>query len=144
MAVKNLSSTERLDFTSRFGSLDLYRDVPSRSSGIPVPLGPPRPLTPIDLNAEEAREVKLETSTDICKVCHIQHERPVVFHELIPDDSNSSSDAEDRNVDHRLPVVEENSDLDSMPELEDEINLDNIEIPLWLIPRGVVITFCGG
>ena len=31
-----------------------------------------------------------------------------------------------------------------MPELEDEINLDTLELPLWLIPSGVAITFCGG
>ena len=35
-------------------------------------------------------------------------------------------------------------DLDSMPELEDETNLDDVEIPVWLIPHGVVITFRGG
>ena len=31
--------------------------------------------------------------------------------------------------------------LDSMPELEDEINLDTLEIPVWLIPQGVVVNF---
>ena len=31
-----------------------------------------------------------------------------------------------------------------MPELEDEIDLDVIEIPLWLIPRGVAFTFQRG
>ena len=31
-----------------------------------------------------------------------------------------------------------------MPELEDETNLDDMEIPVWLIPQGVVITFRGG
>ena len=31
-----------------------------------------------------------------------------------------------------------------MPELEDEINLDTLELPLWLIPSGVAITFRGG
>ena len=44
---------------------------------------------------------------------------------------------------YRLPVVEENSDADSMPELEDETDLDGIDILWWLIPRGVVITFRG-
>ena len=29
------------------------------------------------------------------------------------------------------------SDLDSMPELEDDIDVSNIEIPLWLILRGL-------
>ena len=39
---------------------------------------------------------------------------------------------------------EEGSDLDSMPELEDEINLDTLEIPVWLIPQGVVVNFRNG
>ena len=43
-----------------------------------------------------------------------------------------------------MPVIEEDSDLDSMPELEDETNLDTIDIPLWLIPNGVLVTFKGG
>ena len=43
-----------------------------------------------------------------------------------------------------LSVVEEGSDVDSMPELEDETNLDLVEIPLWLIPNGVMVTFRGG
>ena len=43
-----------------------------------------------------------------------------------------------------LPVGHEESDLDSMPELEDVPNLDSIEIPLWLIPNGVMVTFRGG
>ena len=36
------------------------------------------------------------------------------------------------------------SDLNSMPDLEDEIDVENVEIPLWLIPQGVIITFRGG
>ena len=43
-----------------------------------------------------------------------------------------------------LPLVGEGSDLDSMPELEDETNLDLVKIPLWLIPNGVMVTFRGG
>ena len=43
-----------------------------------------------------------------------------------------------------LPVVDEGSDVDSMPELENETNLDLVEIPLWLIPNGVMVTFRGG
>ena len=31
-----------------------------------------------------------------------------------------------------------------MPELEDQINLDALEIPAWLIPPGVVVNFCNG
>ena len=101
-------------------------------------------MTPIDLNALEAREAELEANTDICRVCCIQHERPVAFHEFIPDDSNSSSDAENSNVIRELPNAEEVSDLGSMPELEDEIDLDTLEIPLWLIPNGITITLHGG
>ena len=36
------------------------------------------------------------------------------------------------------------SDSDSMPELEDETNLDSVKIPLWLIPNGVMVTFRRG
>ena len=43
-----------------------------------------------------------------------------------------------------LPVVGEGSDVDSMPELEDDTDLDSVEIPLWLIPNGVMVTFRGG
>ena len=92
----------------------------------------------------EAREAELEVNTDICKICHIQHERPVAFHELIPDDSDSSSDAENSNVVCGLSIVKEGSDLGSMPELEDKTDLGTLEIPLWLIPSGVANTFCGG
>ena len=31
-----------------------------------------------------------------------------------------------------------------MPELEDATNSDTVEIPLWLIPNGVMVTFRGG
>ena len=101
-------------------------------------------LTPVDLSALEIGETELYSTTDICKVCHIRHERPVVFHELISGSSSSSSDIENPNGVPELPVVDEASDLDSMPELEDETNLDSIEIPLWLIPNGVSVTFRGG
>ena len=43
-----------------------------------------------------------------------------------------------------IPIIDEKSDVDSMPELEDETNLDLVEIPLWLIPNGVMVTFRGG
>ena len=62
----------------------------------------------------------------------------------ILDDSNSSSDAESPNIAHELQPVERNSDLDSIPELKDEVDLDTAEIPLWLIPSGVTITFRSG
>ena len=77
-------------------------------------------------------------------MCHIQHERSVAFQEIIPSSSSSSSDVENLDETQELSVIEENSDLDSMPELKDEINLDAIEIPLWLIPNGVLITLRGG
>ena len=48
----------------------------------------------------------------------------------MPIDSSSSSEVGD-------------SDLDSMPELEDEVDTGNIEIPLWLVPNGVLIAFRG-
>ena len=50
---------------------------------------------------------------------------------------------EDHNGAHDLPVVETGRDLDSMPELENETDLDSIEIPLWLIPNRVLIAFRG-
>ena len=101
-------------------------------------------MTPVDLDALEVEEIERKTNTDVCKVGYIQHERPVAFHEFIPNSSNSSSDMENLNETHKLPVIEEDSDLDSMPELEDEINIDSIEIPWWLIPNGVLVTFRGG
>ena len=36
------------------------------------------------------------------------------------------------------------SDLDSMPELEDDVDVSTIEIPLWLIRNRVLVTFRGG
>ena len=36
------------------------------------------------------------------------------------------------------------SDLDSMPELEDDVEVSTIGIPLWLITNGVLVTFRGG
>ena len=95
------------------------------------------------MDAEEAMEAESAVLTDVCRVGPVQHERPVVFHELIPDDPESSNEEETKSVTYRLPVVEENSHADSMPELEDETDLDAIDILWWLIPRGVVITFRG-
>ena len=74
--------------------------------------------------------------TDNCEAGHIQHERPVIFYEFIATSSSSSSDLENFNREQELPVVREDSDLDSMPELEDETNLDFVEIPWWLVPNG--------
>ena len=58
--------------------------------------------------------------------------------------SASLSSIESINETLKLPVVDEGSDVDSMPELEDEASLDLVEIPLWLIPNGVMVTFRGG
>ena len=66
----------------------------------------------------------------------------MLFHELILSSSASSSGIENIDETLELPVVDEGSDVDSMPELEDETNF--VEIPLWLIPNGVMITFQGG
>ena len=68
----------------------------------------------------------------------------MLFHELISGSSASSSSVGNNNETLELPVGHEGSDLDSMPELEDVPNLDSIEIPLWLIPNGVMVTFRAG
>ena len=130
---------DRVDF-----DVHLYQHIPDRPSKIPVPIVPPRPLTRIDLGAEKAEDLESGILTDVCRVGYIQPERPVVFHELIPEDSGSSNEGDSRDVAHMLPVVEENDDIDGMPELEDEFDLDTVEIPLWLIPREVTITFQRG
>ena len=54
--------------------------------------------------------------------------------------SVSSSSVGNNDATLELPVVEEGSDINSMPELEDDTNLDSVEIPLWLIPNGVRVT----
>ena len=128
---------DKLDF-----GLDLYRDTFDTSLRILTPVHSPRILTPIDLDALEVEE--LDLPTDICKLSHIEHERPVLFHELISGSSVSSSSVGNNNETLESPVVGEGSDVDSMPELEDETNLDSVEIPLWLIPNGVMVTFRGG
>ena len=92
----------------------------------------------------EVKDTDLDLSTDVYKLTHIEHERPVLFHELVSGSSVSSSGVENNNETLELPVADERSDSDSMPELEDETNLDSVEIPLWLIPNGVVVTFCRG
>ena len=130
---------DKLDF-----GLDLYRDPFEASLRILTPIYSPRVLTPVDLDALEANDPELELPTDVCKLSHIDHERPVLFHELISGSSASSSSVENNSETLELPVGHEESDLDSMPELEDVPNLDSIEIPLWLIPNGVMVTFRGG
>ena len=63
---------------------------------------------------------------------------------MISGSSASSSSVENNNEILESPVVGEESDVDSMPELEDVNNSDTVEIPLWLIPNGVMVTFRRG
>ena len=130
---------DKLDF-----GLDLYRDPFEASLRILTPIHSPRILTPIDLDALEIEDTGLDLPTDICKLSRLEHKRPVLFHELILGSSVSSSSVGNNNETLELPVVGEESDVDSMPELEDETNLDSVEIPLWLIPNGVMVTFRRG
>ena len=122
----------------------MYRDTFETSLRILTPIQSPRILTPIDLDALEVEDTELALPTDICKLSHIEHERPVLFHKLISGSSVSSSSVGNNNENLELPVEGEGSDVDSMPELEDETNLDSVEILLWLIPNGVMVTFRRG
>ena len=130
---------DKLDF-----GLDLYRDTFEASLRILTPILSPRVLTPIDLDALEVKDTELDLPTDVCKPTHIGHERPVLFHELVSGSSVSSSSVGNNNETLEFPVADEGSDIDSMPELEEETNLGSVEIPLWLIPNGVMVTFRGG
>ena len=130
---------DKLDF-----GLELYRDTFEASLKILTPIPSPRVLTQIDLDALEEKDTELDLPTDVCKLTHIEHERPLLFHELVSGSSVSSSSVENNGETLELPVEEEGSDVDSMPELEDETNLESVEIPLWLIPNGVMVTFRGG
>ena len=127
---------DKLDF-----GLDLYRDPFEASLRILTPIYPPEVLTPVDLDALEVKDTDLDLPTDVCKLSHIEHERPVLFHALISGSSTSSSSVENNNEILESPVAGEESDIDSMPELEDVTNSDTVEIPLWLIPNGVMVTF---
>ena len=109
-----------------------------------TPIYSPEVLTLVDLDALEIKDTELDLSTDVCKLSYIEHERPVLFHELISGSSASLSSVENNDETLELPVVGEGSDVDSMPELEDETDLDSVKIPLWLIPNGVMVTFRGG
>ena len=130
---------DKLDF-----GLDLYRDTFEASLKILTPILSPRVLTPIDLDALEVKDTELDPPTDVCKLTHIGHERPVLFHEFVAGGSVSLSSVGNNNETLELPVADEGSDIDSMPELEDETNSGAVEIPLWLIPNGVMVTFRGG
>ena len=129
---------DKLDF-----GLDLYRDTFEASLRTLTPILSPRVLTPVDLDALEVKDTELDLPTDICKLTHIEHERPLLSHELISGSSVSSRSVGDNDETLELPVVEEGSEVDSIPDLEDGIDVSNIEIPLWLIPQGVVITLRG-
>ena len=109
-----------------------------------TPILSPRVLTPIDLDALEVRDTELDLPTDVCKLTQIGPERTVLFHELVSGSSVSSSSVGNNNETSELQVVDEGSDLDSMSELEDVPNLDLVEIPWWLIPNGVMVTFREG
>ena len=101
----------RVDF-----GLDLYRDIPIVPLRIPTPLSSFEVLTPEDLDALEVEETELGPVTDICEAGNIQHERPMVYHEIIVPSSSSSSDVENSYREQEVPVVREDSNLDSMPE----------------------------
>ena len=130
---------DKLDF-----GLDLYRDTFEASLRILTPIQPPEVLTPIDLDAPEVKDSELDLPTDVCELSYIEHERPMLVHELVSGSSISSSSIGNNDGTLELPVVEEGSDVDSMPELEDDTNLGLVEIPLWLIPNGVMVTFRAG
>ena len=130
---------DKLDF-----GLDLYRDTFEASLRILTPIHSPEVLTPVDLDALEVKDTDLDLPTNVCKLSHINHERPLLFHELVSGSSVSSRSVENNDETLELPVAEEESDVDSMPELEDVTNSDTVEIPLWLIPNGVMVTFRGG
>ena len=73
-------------------------------------------LTPVDLDALEVKDPELELPTDVCKLSHIDHERPVLFNELISGSTVSSSSVENNGETLESPVVGEGSGVDSMPE----------------------------
>ena len=62
--------------------INLYWETLVVSLKIPKPIPTSEVLPPIELNALEAGESKLESITGTCEARHIQHERPVAFHEL--------------------------------------------------------------
>ena len=117
---------DRLDF-----GLDLYRETVEAPLKILTPIHSPRVLTPIDLDALEAKDPELDFPTDVCKLTQIEPERPVLFHELVSGSSVGSSSVGNNSETLELPVGHEESDLDSMPELED-------------VPNGVMVTFRAG
>ena len=119
----------------------MYRDTFEASQRILTPIHSPEVSTPVDLDALEVKDTELDLSTDVCKLTRIEHERPFLFHELVSGSSASASSVGNNNEILESPVAGEGSDVDSMPELEDETNSDTVEIPLWIIPTGVMVTF---
>ena len=69
---------DKVDF-----GLDLYRDIPEVPQRILTPIHSPKVSTPVDLDALEIKDTELELPTDVCKLSHIEHQRPVLFHELV-------------------------------------------------------------
>ena len=126
---------DKVDF-----GLELFRDFPVEQEPL-QPIGPPEEATSEELGI---REIRPRLTTDICQRCHIRHERPVLFHELVSSGSSASSSTASPYRVQALPLEEGDSDLDSMPELEDESLPTMMEIPLWLIPNGVMLTFRRG
>ena len=110
-----------------------------------VPTGPPETLKPEDLDVAETRS---KVKTDTCQVHCIHSRRLVAFQEFIPIRSSSSSSPNgsrssstsdeigDSNETQELSVTAGDSDLDSMPELEDDIDVSNIEIPFMVDTSG--------
>ena len=70
-------------------------------------------MTPVDLNALEIKDTELDLPTDVCKLSHVEHERPVLFHEWISGSSASSSSIGNLSETLELPVVDEGSDVNS-------------------------------
>ena len=94
----------------------MYRDTFETSLRILTPIHPPEALTPVNLDTLEVKDTELDLPTDVCRLSHIEHERPLLFHELVSGSSASSSSVGNNNETLELPFVEEGSDVDSMPE----------------------------
>ena len=67
---------DKLDF-----GVDLYRDTSEASLRILMPIQSPEVLTPVDLDTLEVKDTELDLPTDECKLTHIEHEKPLLFHE---------------------------------------------------------------
>ena len=76
---------DKLDF-----GLDLYRDTFEAFLRILTPIHFPEVLTPVDLDALEIKDTELDLPTDVCKLPHIEHKKPLLFHELVSGSSGNS------------------------------------------------------